>query len=192
DGSFQIFESPDNDNFTEVRTFVNKSNDDDAFSDTLLSSTRFVVFVYTLKNSGNIQLDKLAISAGATMSPSAEWLAFHGLAGFDGDGDHDGLTDLAEYALGALPGTADVGETAPVFAKTNGVLRITAVVRVSDPSLLTLAETTDDLSTSWTTDGVTQLSGVNQDGVPPGFERMVFEVPDGSARRFLRLVFVFE
>lgn len=194
DGSFQIFESPDNDNFTEVRTVVNKSNEDEVFSDALLSSTRFVVFVYTQKNSGNIQLDKLAISAGATTSPSAQWLALHGLAGFGGDGDHDGLTDLAEYALGALPGTADVGEKAPMFEKTTGGLRITAVVRVSDPALLTLAETTDDLSVpeSWTTDGVTQLSGVSQAGVPTGFERMVFEIPDGDVRRFLRVVFVLE
>ncbi|MCB1131876.1 MAG: endonuclease, partial [Verrucomicrobiae bacterium] len=41
DGSFQIFESPDNVDFTEVRSFVNKNNEDEAFADTLLPSTRF-------------------------------------------------------------------------------------------------------------------------------------------------------
>lgn len=190
DGTFQVLQSPDNINFSEVRSLVNKSNTDEAFTDTLLPDTRFVVFLYILKNGGNIQMDKLAITTGAT-SPSAQWLGLYGLSNFGGDGDHDGLTDLAEYALGGSPNAADIGENAPIITMSTGALRITAIVRISDAALLTSAETTSNLAaaSSWTTSGVTKLSGVIQDGVPSGFERMVFEVTASGQIQFLRLAF---
>jgi len=194
EGVFRILQSPDNISFTELRAFTNKSNADQAFSAPLASSTRFVVFVYTLKTGGNIQLDKLSITPAAESSPSASWLASYGLSAFGGDGDFDGLTDLAEYALGGSPVLSDRTATTTSVTKTSGGLQIGAIVRISDAALSTVAQVTTNLADpgSWTTVGVTKLGSVNQTGVPSGFERVVFEFSDPAATKFLRLVFQLE
>lgn len=188
EGTFLILESPDGITYTTLRTITNKSNADQAFADRPLPSSRFIAFLYSGKVSGNIQLDKLAI----TPTPSSAWLALYGLTGFGGDHDSDGLPDLAEYALGASPVVSDLSTVAPVVTKPTGKLQLTAVIRINDPSLLSTVETTSDLSSpgSWTESGVTKVSGVSQTGVPSGFERMTFEVTDsGNSTRFLRIRF---
>ncbi len=193
EGLFQILQSPDNVTFTELRAVTNKTNVDQAFTDTLASSTRFVLFKYTTKVSGNIQLDKLSITPSAA-SPSSTWLALYGLSNFSGDGDFDGLTDLAEYALGGSPALSDRTATATGVTKISGGLQISAVVRISDTALTAVAQTTSNLADpgSWTSVGVTKLTGVSQTGVPSGFERVIFEVSDPASTKFLRLVFQLE
>ncbi len=189
EGTFLVLQSVDGINFTTLRTISNKSNVDQAYVDPLPTSIRFVSFVYSLKTSGNIQLDKLSI----TPSPSSSWLALYGLNGFGGDEDSDGISTLAEYGLGGSPVVSDISAVAPVLSKTASKLQITAVIRINDTALQTNVETTTDLSLpgSWTESGVNQVVPVNQTGVPSGFERMTFEVEDSGAQaRFLRLRFV--
>lgn len=189
EGTFLVLQSVDGINFTSLRTVTNKSNIDQAFVDPLPSTTRFVSFVYSIKTSGNLQLDKLSIAS----SPSSSWLAFYGLTGFGGNQDSDGLPNLAEYGLGGSPLFSDSPSVAPVVSKTPFKLQITAIIRTNDTSLQSRVETTTDLSASgsWTESGVLQIVPVSQTGVPAGFERMIFEVEDqGAVARFLRMRFL--
>jgi endonuclease I len=195
-GVFRILQSTDGENFTLVREFINKNTADEALSEALDPSSRFVRFIYQQKVSGNIQLDKLAVSALPALTPWQAWQLFHGLSGPEAqpgaDPDADGYDNLSEYALGRSPVAADVAEFAPEFVKTAGKLRIAAVIRVSDPALASTAETTTDLTdpTSWSETGVTRSAAADQSGVPEGFERTVFEIDDsGADRRFARLRF---
>jgi hypothetical protein len=190
-GTFLVQESPDGIDFTTVRTITNKNNTDQSYSEVLSGSTRFVSFLYQTKSGGNIQLDKLSITGSAWLA----WQSGYGLSGPDAapgfDGDHDGFVNLAEYALGGSPVVADPG-IGPVTERLPGLTRVTAVIRVSDPALVSTAETTTHLTlaTSWSSSGVRKIVPTSQAGVAPGFERMVFEVDDAeSLRRFIRLRF---
>lgn len=196
EGVFRILQSSDGGSFTLVREVINKNTADESFSDILDPASRFVRFLYQQNTSGNIQLDKLGINSLPEFTPWRSWQAFYELSGSDAapgaDPDADGYDNLAEYALGRSPVTADAAQLAPVFEKTPGKLRITAVLRILDPALASNAETTADLTdpASWTGVGVTRIVSTDQSGVPDGFERTVFEIEDdGTPRRFARLRF---
>jgi len=195
-GTFRVLESPDGQQFTLVRELINKNTADEPFSDPLHPDTRFLRFLYLEKSTGNIQLDKLAITALPSLTPWEEWLAGYQLNGADAladaDPDGDGLGNLAEYALGRSPVAADPPSTAPVTEKIPGKIRITAVLRISDPALSSTAETTTKLNDplSWTETGVTRSTAEDQTGVAVGFERTIFEIDDDdAATRFARLRF---
>jgi hypothetical protein len=104
-GTFVIEESADGTAWSPVRTITNKSNADEAFSDTLLAGSRFVAFTYQNKVAGNLQLDVLTI--GAATPGWQSWLSAIGLsgdaAGENADPDHDGLPNVVEYVLGSNP-----------------------------------------------------------------------------------------
>ena len=67
-GTFLVQQSASGSTFTTLRTITNASNADTAYSDTPLSTTRFIRFIYQSKTAGNIQLDKLAITAAVANS----------------------------------------------------------------------------------------------------------------------------
>lgn len=191
EGTFLVRQSADNVNYTTVRTVTNKDNSDQAFADQLAPGTRYVRFVYSEKIGGNLQLDKLVITAAA---PFVSWASAYGLNGAEAqsnyDFDLDGLVNLVEYALGLSPVAANTN--ALVYDKPAGKLRLTTIVRTGDTSLNCVAQANTDLTNpnGWTTTGVFRISGVDQTGVAVGFERVVFEVDDdGATRRFLRLRF---
>ncbi len=195
EGVFVVSESADGETFTVVRTHTNKSNVAEGFTDPLRASSRFVSFLYQTKTAGNIQLDPLVITAAEYATPWETWLASYGLTGaaVSGDADGDGLPNLAEYALGTSPVAADRSGAGMGFSKLAETSVITAVVRVSDPDITVMAETTTVLADpgSWTTVGVSSSPAADQSGVPEGFQRVVFEVSDGGApARFVRLRFV--
>lgn len=196
EGRFQILQSTDGENFTLVREIINKSTADEAFSDALDPASRFVRFFYQQKVTGNIQFDKLVVSALPVLTPWQAWLEFYELSGADAhhgaDPDADGYDNLAEYALGRSPVAADGVQFAPVVEKPPGKLRITAVIRIADPALTSSAETTTDLTdpASWTEAGISRSAAADQSGVAAGFERTVFEIDDdGAPARFARLRF---
>jgi len=192
-GTFRVEQSADGVNFTTVRTVSNKNNTDQAFSDPLLLTARYVSFVLVEKISGNLQLDKIGISSAPAFQA---WLAGFGLSGLDADPgtdfDFDGAVNLVEYGLGGSPVKADAASRQPVATRVGSKFRLTAIVRVNDPALSATAQTTVNPgnANSWTSSGVVRLTGVDQSGVAAGFERTIFEV-DASihASRFLRLVF---
>ncbi len=65
-GTFLIEESANGSTYTTMRTITNASNVDTAYSTTPAASTRFIRYSYSTKIDGNIQLDKVALTAAAT------------------------------------------------------------------------------------------------------------------------------
>lgn len=193
-GTFRVRHSADGDSFTDLRVIVDKNNTDQPFTDPLPPTARYIAFEFSQKNTGNIQLDKLHITAAAP-APYSIWAAARGLAGADAspalDFDKDGLANLAEYALGGHPAVPDAAAQHPQAGLVAGRLRLTAIVRADDPALTVHAATTADPSTpaSWTTTGVLQIQPVDQSGVPAGFQRATFESPLTGPRAFMRLQF---
>ncbi|MEI7928967.1 MAG: proprotein convertase P-domain-containing protein, partial [Verrucomicrobiales bacterium] len=62
-GTFLLEQSPDGTTYTTLRTVTDKDNVDTAYTDTPNVTTRFLRFKYSTKTAGNIQLDKLSITA---------------------------------------------------------------------------------------------------------------------------------
>ncbi len=190
-GSFHIRHSADGLSFTSLRVVTDKNNTDQLFTDSVPRSARYLEFIYSQKNSGNIQLDKLGITAAPSF---ISWAAARGLSGVNAgvlvDAELDGFTNLAEYALAGHPLQHDAAAITPAASRAGGHLRITAVIRADDPDLGVQAVTTADLGMpeSWTATGVVQIQPVDQSGVPPGFERVTFQSPLTGGRAFMRLV----
>jgi hypothetical protein len=188
-GLFTALQSADGESFSTLREHLDTSNATESFTITLGPASRFVTFVYETKTSGNIQLDGLAITAASRWTL---WQDAHQLSGPDAaataDPDRDGLTNLAEYALGRSP--VEPGGSVGMIATPAGGLRLTAVLRTDDPALTITAETSVDLTDpgAWTGAGVTRTAAADQSGVPAGFVRTVFEAaPGGAPARYLRL-----
>ena len=191
-GTFLVQQSADGVNFTTLRTVTNKDNTDQAFIDPLALTTRYVSFSYADKTSGNIQLDKLAITAAPQY---LAWASSFGLSGADAsaqnDYEHDGFVNLLDYALGGSPLANDRATIQPAVQPIAGNLRLTAIVRTSDAALVVVAETSTDIANaaSWTTAGITTVPSVDQTGVPGGFTRVAYNVPGTGGPRFLHLRF---
>jgi len=196
-GTFLVQTSVDGTNFTTLRTVTDKDNTDAAFSDELPDTARSLRFLYSVKNGGNIQLDKLVLNAAAaTVPPFQSWAAGYSLNGANADAltdyDHDGYVNLAEYALGRSPIGADSAGQQPAVQVVSGKLRITAVVRTSDAALTVSAQHTSTITNaaSWTSSGISSVSGVDQTGVAAGFARVTFEVSSpATPLEVMRLVF---
>ena len=109
-----------------------------------------------------------AWSGGA--SPTEALLASYAIGGTSSPSAHDGVPALTELG----------GEE----------LRITALVRTDDPGLEVRGETTGSFGAAWSTAGVVmrgEAEGVDQGGVPAGFERRICAVPRSGPQRYLRL-----
>ena len=96
------------------------------------------------------------------------------------------------YAIGGASGPAAADAVAPVFTYGANGLSVTALVRTNDAGLTVTGEAVGDLSDYADPARVVAVpgsgQGVDQSGVPPGFERRVFRVlPGGTGKAFLRL-----
>jgi subtilisin-like proprotein convertase family protein len=69
-GTFLLQESADGSSYTTLHTHTNLSSTAASFTDTPLSSTRYLKFLYQTKTAGNVQLDKIAITAGTSSNPT--------------------------------------------------------------------------------------------------------------------------
>ena len=192
EGFFLVQESVDGVTFTLVNTVTNKNNAAQGYTLKLLPNSRFIAFIYQTKVSGNIQLDKLSITDSTWLA----WQSSFGLSGPDAAAglyfDKDGQVNLAEYALGGSPLVSDSASIAPLHEKLADRSVITATVRIDDPALTTVLETSTDLASpgSWTTSGVVKILPTSQTGVAAGFERQVFEINQaGAPMRFFRFRF---
>ena len=193
-GFFDVLQSADGESFSLLRTVIDAPNTDQAYSDVLASSSRYVAFFYRTKTAGNIQVDQVTITTASGHWDL--WLDSYNLTGASRnpalDLDFDGLAALAEYALGRSPIAPDPAVPPPLWEKVPGFLRVTAVIRTGGAHLTVTVETTTDLTqpSSWTTAGVTRSLSTDQSNVPGGFERTVFAIADdGVAARFGRIVF---
>lgn len=98
------------------------------------------------------------------------------------DPDQDGLSNLAEYALGALPLVADASP-APRAIVSNGRLALT-FNRVADPALTYRVQASDTLAADSWTDVWTSTGSANVAGTVTAEDT---ETLSSRPRRFLRL-----
>lgn len=117
----------------------------------------------------------------------AGWIAgFPGLAGTGqgDDPDRDGMVNLLEYHLGALPGTPDAAEALPIFAKTGTTLTLTWWRLKSATDTTGVAEWSAALG-SWSTGGV--VTSVIGETTTREQVRATLTAAPGDPRIFLRL-----
>jgi hypothetical protein len=118
------------------------------------------------------------------------WHYDYGLAGADADEsadpDSDGLNNLYEYGLGGVPTNGNDAGYIPVFGISGGQMEY-AHVALADPNrgIDYIVETTTNLvSGTWTTGGVTTVTG----SVDADFNLDTCTVPmDGRPEDFIRL-----
>lgn len=120
-------------------------------------------------------------------SAFTDWLETQGISSASDDNDHDGLPALIEYAFGRSTSKPDVLGDAKVLSPDGSSL--TLVVRDNDPDLEILIETSATLEVgSWQPLPVgNEAASVDQSGVPSGFRRRVFELPENPSRLFARV-----
>ena len=104
----------------------------------------------------------------------------------DSDANGDGVPALAEYALGGIAGSNNLG-VLPQVTRSNTTLSLSALVRTNDPNLSVFPQVSTSLGTNaWSSSGFT--TNTSTDGVPSGFERRTYIYDAGTnPRAFLRL-----
>jgi hypothetical protein len=102
------------------------------------------------------------------------------------DANGDGVPALAEYALGGIAGSNNIG-VLPQMTRSNNTLTLSALVRINDPKLSVFPQSASTLGTnSWSSGGFT--TNISTNGVPTGFERRTYSFDVGTnPRAFLRL-----
>lgn len=140
EGNFQLLESADGKVFQTVRSHLNKTNLDEGFSELLSRATRFVRFLYQSKTAGNLQLDRLEITAvNPPETPYDVWKNVHFpstsdplVSGPDADPDGDGWANGLEFALTGDPRRGDDRPKVRVLRDGTGWVW-TLAVRVGTP-----------------------------------------------------------
>jgi hypothetical protein len=102
------------------------------------------------------------------------------------DANGDGVPALAEYALGGIAGSNNLG-VLPQVTRSNTTLTLSALVRTNDPKLSVFPQAASSLGTNaWSSGGFT--TNISTNGVPTGFERRTYTYDAGTnPRAFLRL-----
>jgi hypothetical protein len=99
-------------------------------------------------------------------------------------------TNQLHYAIGGASGPSSQG--APVLpAVTTTQLSMTAIVRINDPNLYVIGQSTTDLTSgTWSAADVVRTVPLDQTGAVPGTtQRQIFTTPVGAGpAKFLRLI----
>jgi hypothetical protein len=100
------------------------------------------------------------------------------------------VANQLQYAIGGASGPSSQG--APVLpAVTTTQLSMTAIIRINDPNLYVIGQSTTDLTSgTWSAADVTRTVSSDQTGAVPGTtQRQIFTTPVGAASaKFLRLI----
>lgn len=108
------------------------------------------------------------------------------------DADNDGAANVLEYALGSDPTNAAILPGPAVADRSGEKLRLTAVVRSDDNELFLRPVTTSDLRETWSTNGVSEVSNVDQSGVGTGLRRRIWQVDTPNpVGQFMRVEIVY-
>lgn len=136
-----------------------------------------------LSESSSSALYQLALS-GSVTAPTGPTFAstFPGFAATDNVG---GVPALIAYALGGSSSASSNIAILPQAGASSGQVQITFLARTNDPSIAISVEGNIDLTTAWTAP-VSKMSGVDQAGVPTGFERQTWSLT-ATGRGFLRV-----
>jgi hypothetical protein len=96
--------------------------------------------------------------------------------------------NLAKYALGGASSLTSADGQAVVAGGDATTLTLTAILRNDDTSLIFTGQASTDLTTGWSSAGVTVADASNQNGVPTGCKRKVFSVNRGSDdKKFIQI-----
>jgi hypothetical protein len=132
------------------------------------------------------QIESFYVAVGGFSSAYEQWAVANGVGGIYLDSDADGLDNLGEYALGGNPNDpADQGiaSTYQVIGETFSFVHVTLADVGSGVSYI--VETTVDLMTAWTSDGVISVTGAHAD---PDFDSVTSSISmDGEHKGFIRL-----
>lgn len=137
--------------------------------------------VYGSSNSGGLITGTGKIQVGAITANYSTWADAMGITGepASGDYDHDGLSNLVEYALLNMNPTASSGPAGTYDSSTNKLEFSKNLQAVANGDVTYAIELTNDLST-WTT-APTGANYVN-DG-----DKISYILPSGLSRNFARL-----
>jgi hypothetical protein len=104
----------------------------------------------------------------------------------DSDANGDGVPALAEYALGGVAGSNNLG-VLPQVTRSNNTLTLSALIRTNDNKLSVFPQASTTLGTNgWSSIGFTTNNSTN--GVPEGFVRRTYTYDaTTNTRAFLRL-----
>jgi len=106
------------------------------------------------------------------------------------DDDKDGLSNLLEYALGGSLSSNDSLKSPTVsISGSQLVITFTARADISSSSEIAMAfVTTANLSSPFTTEGLTEITDVSQAGVSAGYKKQQWALPIvGGGKKFARL-----
>ncbi len=128
----------------------------------------------------------ISVATSAPVSEYDTWAAFYTLTGNDAlrgsNPDKDGFTNFEEYSFGTNP-TTPTGSLIGI-SQAAPIVTVTYIARNTGLSYAVKSTTT---FASWSNaTGITELTGVNQTGVPAGYTRKQFTSPIGS-RQFFRV-----
>ena len=111
-------------------------------------------------------------------------------AGWAGGATLD-ATNVGKYGIGGASSPTATDGVKPTSTVSGGNLVLTAIVRVDDPKLSVVGEAVTSLADYGTPASITSVTGsatgIDQTGVPTGFQKQAFTVPQEGARKFLRL-----
>ena len=98
-----------------------------------------------------------------------------------------------QYAIGGALGPSSQG--VPILpAVTTTQLSITAIIRINDPNLYVIGQSTTDLTSgTWSAADVIRTVSSDQNGTVPGTQRQIFTTPLGAGpAKFLRLQIILQ
>lgn len=127
----------------------------------------------------------LFANPGTRRIPYETWAFTYGLKGNElDDPDHDGLGNLAEFALGRDPNSADETEF-PMFGKSGSGMTYIYPRRTDGELKYWLETSTNLVSGVWTNGGTSELPNIGNAG--NGFETVTNEISTEAAQTFIRL-----
>ncbi len=126
------------------------------------------------------------VRSGAAHILATQYGLVGALATLSADADGDGVSNLAEYAFGKDPMSANETPAANEILFTPDGIRFNFIVRDGDVALAITPTISTDLQ-NWSNAGLTEMGNVDQANVPSGFRRRAWSSSGGKASLFMRL-----